>query len=34
MKIESYRDIILYFCETGNMMEIFDFVLYGPINGL
>ena len=29
IKIESYRDIILYFCEIGNMNEIFDFGLYG-----
>ena len=34
IKIESYEDIILYFCEIGNMKKIFDFVLYDPINGL
>ena len=34
IKIESYGDIILYFCEIGNMKEIFDFVLYGPVNRL
>ena len=34
IKIESYRDIILYFCEIGNMKEIFDFGLHNPINGL
>ena len=34
IKIESYGDIILYFCEIGNMIEIFDLFLYGPINGL
>ena len=34
IKIESYEDIILYFCEIGNMKKIFDFVLYGPINEL
>ena len=25
--IESYGDIILYFCEIGNINEIFDFSL-------
>ena len=34
IKIENYEDIILYFCEIGNMKEIFDFVLYDPVNGL
>ena len=34
MKIESYGDINLNFCEIGNTKEIFDFVLYGPINKL
>ena len=34
IKIESYGDIILYFCEIGNMKVIFDFVLYGLVNGL
>ena len=34
IKIESYGDIILYFCEIGNIKEIFDFVLYGFVNGL
>ena len=32
IKIESYEDIIVYFCEIGNMKEIFDFVLYGLVN--
>ena len=32
IKIESYGDIILYFCGIGNMKEIFDFVLYGSID--
>ena len=27
IKIESYGNIILYFCEIGNMKEIFDFGL-------
>ena len=34
IKIESYGDIILYFCETGNMKVIFHFGLYSPVNGL
>ena len=35
INIESYGNIILYFfCEIGNMKEIFDFGLYGPANGL
>ena len=34
IKIESYGDIILYFCKMGNVKEIFDFGLYGPVNGL
>ena len=34
IKIESYGDIILYFCEIGNMKEIFYFGLYSPVNGL
>ena len=34
IKVESYRDIILYFCEIGNINEIFDFVLFGPDNRL
>ena len=28
INIESYGDIILYFCEIGNIKEIFDFGLY------
>ena len=28
IKIESYGDIILYFCEIGNIKEMFDFGLY------
>ena len=28
IKIEGYEDIILYFCEIGNINEIFDFGLY------
>ena len=34
IRIESYGDIILYFCEIGNMKEIFYFGLYCPVNGL
>ena len=34
IKIESYGDIILHFCEIGNTKKIFDFVLYGLVNGL
>ena len=34
VKIESYGDILLYFCEIGNIKEIFDFGLYGPVNEL
>ena len=34
IKIESYGDIIFYFCKIGNMKEIFDFVLYDPVNEL
>ena len=34
LKIESYGDMILYFCEIRNMKEIFYFVLYGPVNKL
>ena len=34
IKIESYGDIILHFYEIGNMKEIFDFGLYGLVNGL
>ena len=34
IKIESYRDIILYFFEIGNMKEIFDFGLYSLVNEL
>ena len=32
IKIESYGDIILYFCGIGNMKEIFDFVLYDSVD--
>ena len=28
IKIESYEDIILYFCEIVNIKEMFDFGLY------
>ena len=28
INIESYGNIILYFCEIGNIKEIFDFGLY------
>ena len=34
INIESYGDIILYFCEIRNMKEIFDFGLYNPVNKL
>ena len=34
IKIESYGDMILYFCEIENMKEIFDFGLYNPVNRL
>ena len=29
VNIENYGDMLLYFCEVGNMKEIFDFGLYG-----
>ena len=34
VNIQSYGDIILYFVDIGNMKEIFDIGLYGPVNGL
>ena len=34
IKIESYGDIILNFCEIRNLREIFDFGLCSPVNRL
>ena len=34
VRIESYGDIFLHFCEFWNTKEIFDFGLYGPVNVL
>ena len=44
VRIESFRDILLHFCEIWNIKEIFDFGFYGqrviivdkygPVNGL
>ena len=33
INIEGYEDILLYICEFRNIKEIFDFGLYGLVNG-
>ena len=33
VKIESYGDILLYFCEIGNMKKYLTLVYRAPVNG-